>query len=468
MLILKLALRTLLRRKARMALIGVLVLFGTFLVIFGGTFSQSAAKASKDSIIHNFTGDFIVYSERSKDLPSPFAFNTPLPILKNPEKLGAALKAIPEVEAFALYAQNYGIVQVDREGKKIELPFIFYAVQPDPYRSVFSNIKVKEGSYFGLDNGQGPNQGILISTYQNEQYQKNYGVTLRPGESVTLLGITEGGVNTVRSTMLGIFEPLHYKSVFDYINFMDSATYSNLYNYTGIQGLPSSFNTALTAASGDEGSIFQLANDSAVGNIDLSTLKTQALSGFTMVAVKLKDHSRLEAVMKELGNMKDLEIKVARWDVASGFYAQISKALQLFIFIATALIFLVVILIFMNTLIINVVERTSEIGTMRAIGAEKSFIRRMFLLETLILNLSAALVAMVLTGILFITQGQRGIPLPETVSQFLIGGGPLPLSLSAGPFVLALVIVFVVSVLATVYPVRVATAITPLKAMSDR
>jgi putative ABC transport system permease protein len=121
----------------------------------------------------------------------------------------------------------------------------------------------------------------------------------------------------------------------------------------------------------------------------------------------------------------------------------------------------------MNTLIINVVERTSEIGTMRAIGAEKSFIRRMFLLETLILNLSAALVAIVLTGILFITQGQRGIPLPETVSQFLIGGGPLPLNLSAGPFVLALLIVFVVSVFASVYPVRVATSITPLKAMSD-
>jgi hypothetical protein len=146
------------------------------------------------------------------------------------------------VEAYAFYAQNYGIVQVDRDGKKIELPFIFYAVQPEPYRSVFSNIKIREGSYFGLDNGSTSNQGILISTYQNEQYQKYYGVTLRPGESITLLGITEGGVNSLRSTMVGLFEPLHYKSVFDYINFMDFATYSNLYNYTGVQGLPTNFN----------------------------------------------------------------------------------------------------------------------------------------------------------------------------------------------------------------------------------
>ncbi len=37
----KLALRTLLRRQGRMALIGVLVAFGTFIIIFGGTFALS-------------------------------------------------------------------------------------------------------------------------------------------------------------------------------------------------------------------------------------------------------------------------------------------------------------------------------------------------------------------------------------------------------------------------------------------
>ena len=33
----------------------------------------------------------------------------------------------------------------------------------------------------------------------------------------------------------------------------------------------------------------------------------------------------------------------------------------------------------MNTLIINIVERTGEIGTMRALGGEKRFVRRSFL-----------------------------------------------------------------------------------------
>jgi putative ABC transport system permease protein len=470
-LIFTLALRTLIRRRGRMALIGSLVAFGTFLIVLGGTFSISTAEASRASIINNFTGDFIVYSARSRDLPSPFAFTTPLPNIQNSAELRSALDALEGIEAYAFYAQNYGLIQVERAGRKMDLPFIFYAVEPGPYRRVFSNIDVQEGSYFGLADGTsgGPSgQGILISRFQNEEYRKNYGVSLAQGEQVTVLGITEGGVNSVRSSLLGIFEPVHYRNVFNYINFLDAASYSNLYNFTGVSNLPEAFNRGLEAAARDENSLFDLASDAAFGQLDLTTLRSQALSGFTMAAVKLRDHAGVDAAMAGLLAVPGLGIKTARWDAASGFYAQISAALQAFIFIATALIFLVVTLIFMNSLIINVVERTAEIGTMRALGAEKSFVRGVFLAETLILNVSAALVAMAISAVLLALTARSGLPLPETVSQYLIGGGPLALKASPAPFLIALLVVVAVSAIATIYPVRVASSISPLKAMSER
>jgi putative ABC transport system permease protein len=163
-----------------------------------------------------------------------------------------------------------------------------------------------------------------------------------------------------------------------------------------------------------------------------------------------------------------LGVKAARWDEASGFFARIASALQAFIILATGLIFLIVAFIFMNTLIINIVERTSEIGTMRAIGGEKSFIRRLFLAETLLLNIPFSLGAMVLSLIAVLAAGRSGLPLPDSISQYLIGGGPLPLRLAAAPFLEALVIVIAVSVIATLYPIRVATGITPLAAMGER
>ena len=467
MLTIKLAIRTLLRRKGRMALIGTLVAFGTFLIVFGSTFSASAAKASRESIIGNFTGDFIIYSAKSKELPSPFAFTTPLPNIQNSAELETALGKIDGVRDWTFYAQNYGLVEIERDGQKIDLPFIFYAIQPSSYAKVFDNTRVTSGTYFAPDTAD-QRGGILISEYQNEQYLKNYGVTLKAGDKVKLLGVTEGGANAVSSELVGIFKPVHYTSVFNYINFMDSGTYATLYNYTGVEALPDSFNSGLAAATDSEESLFALAGNDSFGKIDVTKLKAQPLSGFTMVAVKLADHSKVDAAMKALEAVPGLGVKTARWDKASGFYAQISSALQAFIFLATALIFLVVTMIFMNTLIINVVERTGEIGTMRAIGADKSFVRGLFLAETLILNGISALVGMLAAGIMLAAGGKNGFPLPETVSQFLIGGGPLPVEPSATPFVLALAIVAVVSVLATIYPVSVATSITPLKAMSER
>jgi putative ABC transport system permease protein len=468
---LKIALRTLLRRKSRMITIGLLVAFGTFLLVFGGTFTQSAAQASRDSIINNFTGDFIVYSAASKEKPSPFAFQTPLPNIPNIQRVLDFLGSLPEVAAFVPYAQNYGMLQVQRGTAKVDLPFIFYAVDPARYRAMFRNAEMTSGEFFGVDGGGPAKQGVVISNFQNDQYAQNYGVTLRVGEAVTLLGLTEGGsVNALGSRLLGIFEPRHYKNVFNYINFLDVSSYSSLYNFTGVStdSLPQSFNAGLDKALQDENSLFDLAANKDFGRIDLSTLKSEALSGYTMIAVALKDHQQLRQVMSKVNAQKNLNVLTSDWQEASGLFARIASALQAFIYLATGLIFLVVVFIFMNTLIINIVERTAEIGTMRAIGAERRFVRRLFLSETLILNVFFSLLAMIATLALLLALKPGGLPLPDTISQFLIGGGSLPLHLSAAPFAQALVIVALASVIATLYPIRVATAITPLRAMSDR
>lgn len=463
MLTLKLAFRTLMRRKSRMVLIGSLVAFGTFLIVFGGVFAASAEKASRESIIGNFTGDFIVYSAKSKELPSPFAFNTPLPNLHNAEEIEAALDADEAVADWTFYAQNYGIIEVERGGAKQDLPFIFYAVDPVSYKRIFPNAEIKEGSFF-----DGDSRGILVSEYQNAQYLENYGVELRAGDSVKLLGVTEGGANAVNSTVTGTFSPIHYTSVFNYINYMDASTYASLYNFAGVEALPDAFNEGLALATSDEESLFALAGDDSFGKLDLGSLKAQSLTGFTMCAVSLKPGADADEAIARLEGNASLGVKAARWDKASGFYAMISLALQAFIFVATALIFLVVIMIFMNTLIINVVERTGEIGTMRAIGADKSFVRAIFLAETLMLNTVSAFAGIAVALALLAFGRNGGFPLPEIVSQFLIGGGPLPLSVGFAPFGIAIVTVLAVSVLATVYPVSVAASITPLKAMSDR
>jgi len=463
MLSLKIALRSLLRRKSRAILIAALVVFGTLLLVVGTTLTRSAGIASRTSIIHNFTGDFIVYAARSTEVPSPFSFNTPLPVVPDLDRLTAWLTAQPEVEAVVPFAQNYSLISAPAKSGTIDLPFIYYAVDPVSYGRTFHNVRMVEGDFFA----SGP--GILISRNRQKHYEERYGVRLSVGQPVTVLGLGDGGgVNAVRTTVRGVFEPLYYANVFNYVNFMDAGTYSQVYNFTGVArgSLPVKLEQGLEAASQSEDAIFALAG-SDTGSIDTSKLKAEAVSGFSMVAVRLKDHATMETVRARLA-AQDLPVKTARWDEASSFFARIASGIQAFIWFATALIFLVVAFIFMNTLIINITERTAEIGTMRALGGERSFIRNLFLGETLLLNVAAALVGMLVSLALVLVFQRTGLPLPETVSMYLVGGGALPMILSPGPFVVALVVVVAVSVLATLLPVRVATRITPLAAMNDR
>ncbi|HVP20017.1 MAG TPA: hypothetical protein VMU36_13580, partial [Spirochaetia bacterium] len=107
MIVLKIALRSLLRRRSRMMMIAVLVVFGTLLLVVGTTITRSAGIASRNSIIRNFTGDFIVYAARSREIPSPFSFNTPLPVVPDADRVLRFLSAQPEVEASVPFAQNY-------------------------------------------------------------------------------------------------------------------------------------------------------------------------------------------------------------------------------------------------------------------------------------------------------------------------------------------------------------------------
>jgi ABC-type lipoprotein release transport system permease subunit len=98
-------------------------------------------------------------------------------------------------------------------------------------------------------------------------------------------------------------------------------------------------------------------------------------------------------------------------------------------------------------------------------GAEKSFIAVEFLWESFLLNGTAALIGMAASTILIAAFGDS-IVLPDVLQQYLVGGGPLSLQLTARPFIEAFVLIIIVSLLATLYPIRVATSVTPLKAMS--
>jgi putative ABC transport system permease protein len=464
----KISIRSLLKRKKRVFSIGVLVLFGTVLIVFGQEFSRSAEISSRKAIVENLTGDIVIYSADSKEKPSPLSWSSPLTTIKNIGDIKQLLSQHNEVKAFTAYAQNIAVISVQQDQLR-EIPFIFTAIEPDTYNKVFNNFTVNEGSFFGQEKPDSLERGIVISAAQNRRFTEIYDTTLKAGDSVTLLGLAPGGaVNAIKTTVLGVFTPESFSNIYDYVNFMDMDTYSSLYNFTGVDtaSLPPELIEGLSATSEDE--IFGIGEDVKIPSIDLSKLKTTQLSGYTLMSVLLNEGVDLSDYLGKIEEKgAEYGFLVEQWNEASGGFSRIASFLQAFIFGASGLIFLIVALIIMNTLIINILERTGEIGTIRAIGGSKGFIRLVFLSETLILNVTAGIIGIIISSALILVFSATGIQLPQVIAGFLVGGGRLYLSFEPVLILQALLVIIVISIAATLYPLRVATKVTPMKAMAE-
>ena len=112
----------------------------------------------------------------------------------------------------------------------------------------------------------------------------------------------------------------------------------------------------------------------------------------------------------------------------------------------------------MGTMSINVIERTREIGVMRAIGASNSAILRIVLVEGVLIGLLSWMIG----GLIALPASRI---LTETVGQALLQAVPTYI-FSTGGAILWLVIVLVLALLASFLPARRASQLTVREVLS--
>ena len=95
------------------------------------------------------------------------------------------------------------------------------------------------------------------------------------------------------------------------------------------------------------------------------------------------------AVIEQTSDEKTLAVQTIDWRAASGLVGQFITAVQAVLVVSIMVIFLVALVIINNSMMMATMERFTEIGTMRAIGAQSRFVLLLFLLETVFLGLIA-------------------------------------------------------------------------------
>jgi ABC-type lipoprotein release transport system permease subunit len=321
------------------------------------------------------------------------------------------------------------------------------------------------------------------------------------GEVFHLKALTrEGYVRSVSLRLYGTFEfaGLEKAALAGVNNLMDMMSFRDLYGYLTpdakqeIEALRSSAGDPVISPDDAEASLFggaaaeDLVAESQQSVIDVpakvaaAEQRTEELlertysqeeveSGvFLNAAVLLEDPTQLDATLRQItqaARREGLSIKAVSWREAAGLLGNFVGVVRGALYFAVSLIFLVTLLILNNAMVMGTLRRKQEVGTMRALGAQRHFILAMILAETGVMGLGFGLLGAALSGLLVGWLGKTGIPAFNEYIAFFFAGERLFPTVSVGHAVGALAIVLGLSMVSTLYPALLAARVSPREAM---
>jgi len=188
-------------------------------------------------------------------------------------------------------------------------------------------------------------------------------------------------------------------------------------------------------------------------------------------AILLRDPSRIAETAREVDRVQreaGLGLKVMDWQAASGLIGKSVSLFRIVLYTAVLIIFAVALVIINNAMVMATLQRVREIGTMRAIGAQRRFVTLMLLVETAAVSLFfGAVGAGMGAAVVWLIRAVGGIPAGNDQLYFFFSGPALLPTLGTTSVVVSLAIVLVVSVLSGFYPALIAMRVTPVEAMAS-
>ncbi|MBL8968145.1 MAG: ABC transporter permease [Spirochaetaceae bacterium] len=494
----RIAFRNIWEHKAKSFIIGSLIVLGVVVIVLGNSLIDSSQAGIRKSFIESFTGDVMVHGP-SESAVSIFGLESAdgemeVPTIPSYEKVLETVKAEPGVAAATSMAVAYGSLALDAE----ELPdtgdepqgngppgtfAIVNGVDPATYFTMFPSIKIEEGRY--LETGE---TGILLKRDQLESLGKRYGKTLKVGDKILINGFGTAGFKIREVAVVGLYKRDPDEGGPPATVYVDIDTARVLGGLTLGAEEVANLDPSQTAllASDDMDALFGediVDAAPAAKSVDFSkvtgllgdTTKRESLNkadtgAWHFILVRLKNSNAAPAFIKDVTGKfaaDGIDARATNWQGAAGSFGKFADIVRVVFIVAIVIIAIVAVIIMMNTLVVSVIERTGEIGTMRALGAQRGYVRKMFLAETLALTVFFGLVGSALALGLTALLNAIGIEAGSELVGLLFGGKVLHLVPRIGSFVSTLVMVFFVGFLAHLYPVSVALKIEPVRAMQN-
>lgn len=488
--LLTIAWRNIREHKVKTAIIGLIMIIGIMVLVVGNSFMDSAAAGIERYYIQNYTGHFMITGKTRGQLTlfgyqDMTAMERAVPRIPQYAEVVEFARSRPYVES--VNPQVSTTAMVSRGDNMLGVTQLF-GIVPDQYQNMFpDNVEIMEGGFW-----EPGSQGILLNRTVAEHLERRLGFSLRPGDKLLFTSAsTVSGMRIREVEISGIFQFKQSNVQLDLVSLMDVSNVRALAGMVVGHSAPAELTEDEQALLGniDAESIFDSldslfapveAEDEALdedywfsllGDTESRDISNVEDTGaWQYLLVRLTDEKYLRQAQADFAKFfsdRQIAAETRDWLQAAGAMAGLSYGIKSVFNAVVLIIAVVAVIIIMNTLVISVTERMGEIGTMRAIGAQKGFVRKMVMLETLLLSGIAGTFGVLLGALILFILNRVGLEASNMFFEIIYGGPVLRPELSLSSVLTSFVVIIAVGTVSSVYPARIVMKTSPLKAMES-
>ncbi len=506
-LIFKIAWRNIMRHKGKSFVIGSILFLGALLMTIGNGVISGMDRGMQENIINGFTGDLIIVSkDQQSDNVLLEMMGRPIEAIYNYKAIDSLLKTLDYIEKYLPLGKNAAMV-INEEGGAPGYAYLLGVDFKRYYEMFPKSLTMLEGRTVAPGE-----KGVLIPTgarkemfsYTNLWYScedcpldtthmtpeaREVRTSLIYKDNVVFMGVSADNTSTdVRLGIKGIVKYSALNSIWGSFVTMDIESYRRCLGYftsADQTELSDEEESLLSSESEDLDALFSsdIFTEDALSKTPVTPLELSSddekitgeesadldAGAYNMVLVLLKDHRNLDKTLAKVNSTLDesgLNVRAVSWKKAVGTLGSMATLIKASLFVFVMFLFIVAIIIIVNTLSMAALERTSEIGMMRAVGARKGFITSMFLGETALLSFFFGGLGIAVGIVVVQILSAMKIKSSNEMAQLLFGGESFQPFLSGSDLVTAMIQLALVTIIAVVYPVLIARKITPLDAIA--
>lgn len=471
--LLYLALKNIITKKSSYVIV-LFIAFAVMMLVVTNAVFDSTEKGVQETFVSSFTGDIVI---RPKNVPplSLFGDETPvtgelsnIPILNPYGQICDVLSSEEKISGFT--PQITGQVAISNDsGDDLSASYIF-GVNGSDYVNLMSSIKIIEGGPW-----KPGEKGAMLTKNHADELKVKIGDEIR-------LAVQNGLASRLRAVpVTAIYEYKNDNSTLENLVLVNSETVRSILD---ISDMADSSQISLDdeqeeiLGGSDLDDLFSDASDTSetIQSDEITFTdeeKAELASSYSsatwnFIICRLQDSKDAYLEIKNLNRIfreNEWQVEAVNWRSSAGNTAFYLYILRLILNIGIIIVLAAGFIVVNNTLVINVLDRIREIGTMRAIGANKRYISKECMAETLLMALAAGIFGCILgTAASGIVNAMK-ITIHNSFLIQLFGGTEIVTSVKFSNLFGSFLVSIVIGLIAWIYPVINALRVNPVQAM---